>query len=68
METQTQERSRFRFNSKKEYERELSRLISLKNSISPKRPKAGPRVETVEEEYDRLMEEYLSFCSSERDV
>lgn len=66
MEAQAPEK--FRYDTKREYERELSRLISLKNTLlSTKRSKTGPTPESVEEEYDSVMEEYLSFCSSEKD-
>lgn len=64
---EAQARQKFRFGSKKEYERELSRLISLRDSLQTKKTKVKPTTESVEEEYEGLMEEYLSFCSTERD-
>ena len=67
MQTETSIQVKFRFSSKKEYERELSRLISLKNSPKTKRTKVDPKPEALEEQYDTLLEEYLTFCSTETD-
>ena len=54
----------FRFGSRKEYEEEMKRMISLKNS--PKKLR-GTDPEELEELYEVLVEEYLSFCASEED-
>lgn len=54
----------FRFGSRKEYEEEMKRVISLKNS--PRKLK-GADPEELEEIYEVLVEEYLSFCASEED-
>lgn len=58
----------FRFLSKKEYEKELSRLIAFKNSLSMKSNRDRVLRDSLEEDYDSLMEEYLIFCSVDRDV
>lgn len=60
------EQESFRFTSKKEYEKELSRLISLRNSVSSKK-KTAIKAETIDEQYENLMEEYLMFCSVGKD-
>lgn len=52
----------FRFNSKKEYEDEIKRLISAKSSISKKKKK---NQEMLDETYELLIEEYLRFCAKE---
>lgn len=68
MQMEAQKPDEFRYSTKREYERELSRLISLKNTLlSIKRSKTGPTPESVEEEYEFVMGEYLAFCSSEKD-
>lgn len=54
----------FRFKSKKEYEDEIKKLISARNSISRKRKKN----EDADNDYDIILEEYLAFCTVEENV
>jgi hypothetical protein len=56
----------FRYESKIEYEAEIKRLISVRNSSSSskKKNKGIPNPEVLDEVYDSLVEEYLSFCAS----
>lgn len=56
----------YRFGSRKEYEEEMKRVISLKNSATKRQGVIDP--EELEELYDGLVEEYLSFCASEGDA
>lgn len=56
-------REEFRFQSRADYERELVRLIELRRSAG-KKPTPPPG---DDDEYDILMDEYLSFCADGAD-
>lgn len=54
---------KFRFNSRKEYESALANLVP---SGKKKRLKEA-ELEQLDGEYEKLVEEYLKFCETEKD-
>lgn len=57
----------FRFSTRTEYENEMQKILSFKSR--PKRRKGeelqGYDLSALDEEYDRLVDEYLKFCAKD---
>lgn len=53
----------FRYDTKKEYEDEIKKLINSRN-ITPKKKNKKKDIEFLDEEYESLVDEYLRFCTS----
>jgi hypothetical protein len=62
------DQEKFRFVSRKQYEDEIKRLISLTGLPRKKLTTMGHDPSALDEMYEALVEEYVCFCSSGRDV
>ena len=60
-------REEFRFNTRVEYETEMKKVLAFKSR--PKKRKGdelpGYDLASLDEEYDKLVDEYLKFCAKD---